>query len=74
VTEYHWLMTLQGGSATHPVTMTFSGVTEVEQGGSRMRTFAKLFQDLAADDEYSLVFSGGAPAVLFFSLEPESLG
>jgi hypothetical protein len=74
VIQYHWLMTLQGGSATQPVTMTFSGVTDVDHGGSRMETFAKLFQDLAADDEYSLVFSGGAPAVLFFSLEPESLG
>jgi hypothetical protein len=67
-------MTLQGGSATQPVTMTFSGVTDVDPGASRMETFAKLFQDLAADEEYSPVFSGGPPAVLFFSLEPESLG
>jgi hypothetical protein len=72
--QYHWLMTLQGGSATQPVTMTFSGVTEVDHEGSRMQTFARLFQELAADDEYSLVFSGGAPAVVFFSLEPEILG
>jgi hypothetical protein len=74
MTQYHWLMTLQGGSATQPVTMTFSGVTDVDRGGSRMETFARLFQDLAADDDYNLVFSGGAPAVLFFSLEPEILG
>jgi hypothetical protein len=74
MTQYHWLMTLQGGGATQPVTMTFSGVTDVDHGASRMETFAKLFQDLAADEEYNLVFSGGAPAVLFFSLEPESLG
>ncbi len=74
MTQYHWLMTLQGGSATQPVTMTFSGVTDVNQSGSRMETFAQLFQDLAADDDYAFVFSGGAPAVLFFSLEPEILG
>ena len=74
MTQYHWLMTLPGGSATQPVTMTFSGVTDVEQGGSRLTTFAKLFQDLAGDDDYNFVFSGGAPAVLFFSLEPETLG
>ena len=74
MTEYHWLMTLQGGSATQPVTMTFSGVTDVTGGDSRMSTFAKLFQNLAEDDEYSLVFGGGAPAVLFFSLEPDRLG
>jgi hypothetical protein len=54
--------------------MTFRGVTDVDQGGSRLATFAKLFQDLAGDDDYNLVFSGGAPAVLFFSLEPETLG
>lgn len=74
MTQYHWLMTLQGGSATQPVTMTFSGVTDVDHGASRMETFAKLFQDLAADEEYSLVFSGGAPTVLFFSLELDRLG
>jgi len=73
VLQYHWLMTLQGGSATQPVTMTFSGVTDVEAGDSRMATFTRLFQNLAADDDYSLVFSGGAPAVVFFSLEPDRL-
>ncbi|HEY6498977.1 MAG TPA: hypothetical protein VIZ20_06085 [Streptosporangiaceae bacterium] len=74
MTPYHWLMTLQGGSATQPVTMSFSGVTEVDSGDSRLETFTKLFKNLADDDEYSFVFSGGAPAVVFFSLEPDSLG
>jgi hypothetical protein len=74
MTSYHWLMTLQGGSATQPVTMSFSGVTDVEQGDSRLETFTKLFKNLADDDDYTFVFSGGAPAVLFFSLEPDRLG
>jgi hypothetical protein len=37
MTPYHWLMTLQGGSATQPVTMSFSGVTDVRPPVGRRR-------------------------------------
>jgi hypothetical protein len=74
VIEYHYILTLQGGTANEPKVVTFSGTTNVDHGDSRERAFDTLVDRLRNSRNYRDSLGGAPTTVLFFSLEPDQLG
>jgi hypothetical protein len=72
VTDYHFVLTVQGGSATQPMTHTFSGTRQVDHGYSRKAVYDRIVEACTENRRYQEFFQGDF-AVLFFSLEPDRL-
>ena len=72
--DYHYILTLQGGSTARPWTRTWMGVINLEAGVSRQAVYDDIYSSLANSREYRDLFASGETVVLFFSLEPDQLG